>query len=96
MLELNERYHAGVPVIIEGETGVGKTFLVEMMADLWNSSLLSKWNRTIARLWTKLAELCKGMYEVCLGLVDTIQRSQGLILDHMYLLMKVADSCQNV
>ena len=61
MLELNERYHAGVPVIIEGETGVGKTFLVEMMADLWNSSLLSKWNRSLARLWTKLAELCKGI-----------------------------------
>lgn len=60
MLELNERYHAGVPVIIEGETGVGKTFLVEMMADLWNSSLLSKWDRSVARLWTKLAELCKG------------------------------------
>ena len=61
MLELNERYHAGVPVIIEGETGVGKTFLVEMMADLWNSSLLSKWDRSLTRLWTKLVELCKGM-----------------------------------
>lgn len=44
MLNIHERYHCGVPVIIEGETGVGKTFLVEMLSKLWNESHLLKWN----------------------------------------------------
>lgn len=44
MLNIHERYNCGVPVIIEGETGVGKTFLVEMLSKLWNQSHLLKWN----------------------------------------------------
>ena len=39
------RYECGVPVIIEGETGVGKTALVEMLSKLWNQSLLIQWKR---------------------------------------------------
>ena len=27
-----------MPVVIEGETGVGKTFLLEMLSMLWNES----------------------------------------------------------
>lgn len=44
MLNIHERYKCGVPVIIEGETGVGKTFLLEMLSKLWNQSHLLKWN----------------------------------------------------
>ena len=62
MLEINERYWARIPVIIEGETGVGKTFLVEMMADLWNGSLMHRWNRIVVKLWTLLQKLALGMY----------------------------------
>lgn len=40
MLDIHERFMCGVPVIIEGETGVGKTALVEMLSKLWNQSLL--------------------------------------------------------
>ena len=43
MLNIHERYKCGVPVIIEGETGVGKTFLVEMLSKLWNQSHLLNW-----------------------------------------------------
>ena len=43
MLNINERFKCGVPVIIEGETGVGKTALVEMLSKLWNQSLLLQW-----------------------------------------------------
>lgn len=43
MLDIHERYMCSVPVIIEGETGVGKTALVEMLSKLWNHSLLVKW-----------------------------------------------------
>ena len=45
MLNIHERYMCGVPVIIEGETGVGKTALVEMLSRLWNQSLLLEWKR---------------------------------------------------
>ena len=39
------RYACGVPVVIEGETGVGKTALMEMLSKLWNQSLLIQWKR---------------------------------------------------
>lgn len=50
MLNIHERAECGVPVIIEGETGVGKTALVEMLSKLWNYSLLKNWNLRRARL----------------------------------------------
>lgn len=37
-------------MIIEGETGVGKTALVEMLSKLWNHSLLVQWKRQRSRL----------------------------------------------
>ena len=40
MLNINERRMCGVPVIIEGETGVGKTALIEMLSKLWNSAIV--------------------------------------------------------
>ena len=39
MLQIHERYECGEPVILQGETGVGKTALVEMLSKLWNVSL---------------------------------------------------------
>ncbi len=38
MLNIHERKECGMPVVIEGETGVGKTFLVEMLSKLWNEA----------------------------------------------------------
>ena len=45
MLNIHERCQCGVPIVIEGETGVGKTALVEMLSRLWNQSLLLEWKR---------------------------------------------------
>ena len=45
MLNIHERFECGVPVIIQGETGVGKTKLVNMLSRLWNHSLLHLWER---------------------------------------------------
>ena len=45
MLNIHERKECGIPVVIEGETGVGKTFLVELLADLWNES----WNQHLKK-----------------------------------------------
>ena len=50
MLNIHERYMCGIPVIIEGETGVGKTALVEMLSKLWNHALLISWKRERGRL----------------------------------------------
>ena len=50
MLDIHERFKCGVPVIIEGETGVGKTALVEMLSRLWNQSLLLEWRKQRSRL----------------------------------------------
>ena len=50
MLNMHERCKCGVPVIIEGETGVGKTALVEMLSKLWNQSLLHEWKNCQSQL----------------------------------------------
>ena len=44
------RYHCGVPVIIEGETGVGKTALLKMLSELWNHTLVLEWKRQYRHL----------------------------------------------
>ena len=38
------------PLIIEGETGVGKTALLEMLSKLWNHVLLEQWKRQRSQL----------------------------------------------
>ena len=43
MINIHERRECGIPVIIEGETGVGKTALIEMLSQLWNHAWLSQW-----------------------------------------------------
>lgn len=61
-----------MPVIIEGETGVGKTALVEMLSKLWNHALLVQWKRQRSRLLDfmrrKLGEIsveASDNYQVC-------------------------------
>ena len=58
MLNINERYECGVPVIIEGETGVGKTELLEMLSKLWNHSWTLLWDKKKAELF-KLIKECR-------------------------------------
>ena len=50
MLNIHERAECGVPVIIEGETGVGKTFLIDMLSKLWNYSLYKHWSLYTERM----------------------------------------------
>ena len=40
-------------MIIEGETGVGKTALIEMLSKLWNKSLLLEWEKQQDRIMDK-------------------------------------------
>ena len=38
MFHINERKECCMPVVIEGETGVGKTFLLDVLSSFWNES----------------------------------------------------------
>ena len=74
MLNINERAQCGVPVIIEGETGVGKTALIEMLSRLWNYSLIKNCNlykdRLLDRIKGRLEGKHLGMYiGLCLEIV---------------------------
>ena len=51
MLNIHERFKCGMPVIIEGETGVGKTALVEMLSKLWNEAYFSELKKQKGRLY---------------------------------------------
>lgn len=51
MLNIHEHYECGVPVVIEGETGVGKTALIEMLSKLWNEALILKWRRRLSMMF---------------------------------------------
>lgn len=42
MLNIHERRECKLPVILEGETGVGKTALIEMLSKLWNAHLVTQ------------------------------------------------------
>ena len=50
MLNIHERRMCGMPVIIQGETGVGKTFLLQMMSALWNQQLVAELNLIRSRI----------------------------------------------
>ena len=66
------RYQCGVPVIIEGETGVGKTALVKMLSKLWNQAMLLEWERKHSQLLELIKRKLRGIpkdvsdnYQVC-------------------------------
>ena len=44
MIAVHERQQCGMPVIISGETGVGKTFLLETLNDIYNYTQQQKLN----------------------------------------------------
>ena len=50
MLSIYERCRCKVPIIIQGETGVGKTALLKMLSVLWNHSFKTEWNTARSRL----------------------------------------------
>ena len=50
MLNIHERRQCGIPVIIEGETGVGKTALINMLSKLWNHALINEWRTVKGRI----------------------------------------------
>lgn len=67
MLDIHERYQCGIPVIIEGETGVGKTALVDMLSALWNRPWLDQWEYSKECITEKVNKLVTGkLYNIVL------------------------------
>ena len=60
MLQIHERMESGIPVIIEGETGVGKTALLEMLSILWNTSLLEEHRKFLDRFGDAIQRIYNG------------------------------------
>jgi len=60
MLNIHERRECGVPVIITGETGVGKTALINMLSKLWNHVLINEWRLVKKRIIDELYQNSKG------------------------------------
>ena len=57
MLNIHERKECGMPVILEGETGVGKTALIEMLSELWNQSLVTEWSKQRDRIISSIKKI---------------------------------------
>ncbi len=90
MLNIHERYECGVPVIIEGETGVGKTALIEMLSKLWNQSLLLEWkkqqDRVVEFFVRRMGEINVGASENLVYQVGTIYNAgQDILVRHVYI-----------
>ena len=65
MLNIHERARCKVPVVIEGETGVGKTALIEMMSKLWNLAALQRWSKEREELLKLIRDKLQGRWLFC-------------------------------
>ena len=64
MLSIHERRECRMPVIIEGETGVGKSALVEMLSKLWNASWTNVQRKNKEHILTFLRKILQGWLPV--------------------------------
>lgn len=59
MLNINECMECKSPVVICGETGVGKTFLVKMISEMWKLSIVKALKNKRNQLLIKLKSSSK-------------------------------------
>lgn len=64
MINIHERKECGMPVIIEGETGVGKTELLRMLSKLWNYTWVVQWEENKQKLTQLLEQLNKSVLDL--------------------------------
>lgn len=77
MLTIHERRLCGVPVVIKGESGVGKTFLLETLSALWNHALLADLDLERSRLKDELTK----DFNASLDRVNDLDESQAQDFD---------------
>ena len=99
MLNIHERYECGIPVIIKGETGVGKTALVEMLSELWSRSLLHVWRKERGNIFDALRKLMAinvdesiDTYQLCLETVQSLTAGKDVSLDDLTVLFELSDT----
>lgn len=98
MLNIHERYECGVPVIIKGETGVGKTALVDMLSKLWSHALLHLWNKERSIILDAIRDLLSikvedslDTYQVCLETMEAIAVGAEVSLENLVILCQLSD-----
>ena len=64
MLSVHERLKSGMPVIISGETGVGKTFLFETMSKLYSKSHVDEFMKWRADFLKKHLPNCDSVEDI--------------------------------
>ena len=75
MLDIHERYQCGIPVVIEGETGVGKTALLDMLSTLWNRPWIDEWEYSKSCIMDKITKEVTGRcnaYTFCTFYLHTV------------------------
>ena len=99
MLNIHERYECGVPVIINGETGVGKTALVNMLSKLWSHSVIHLWERekdsiedAIRRMLGDLNADCLDNYQSCIQTMQNIALGKEVTEEELVVLGKLPDA----
>ena len=99
MLNIHERYECGVPVIIKGETGVGKTALVNMLSHLWSHSLLHLWERekdsildSIRRMLGDLPAESLDNYQACIQTMHNIAGGKEVMEEELVVMGKLPDA----
>ena len=65
MVNIHQRRSCGIPVIIEGETGVGKTALLEMLSILWNTAYNDAYRSTTESIKGLVNQLLEGRLLAC-------------------------------
>ena len=90
MLNIHERAECRVPVIIEGETGVGKTALVEMLSKLWNYSLVKSWTLKKGRLLEYINKRLQGRMLRLLSCMRTERLTSQSVVYSAFILPQLA------
>ena len=98
MLNIHERYECGVPVIIKGETGVGKTALIDMLSRLWSHALLYIWNKERKNVLDAMRDLLRAKaedsldtYQLCLETMEAIASGREVSLEDLKVLCELSD-----
>ena len=102
MLNIHERHICGMPVIIKGETGVGKTALVEMLSRLWNNALLRWWNKEKKNIVEAIQRLMKAKvietpedYKTCKQIADDVEAGKIVSVRELMIFGELKDKLQS-
>ena len=99
MITIHERHECGVPVVIRGETGVGKTALVNMLSHLRSHSQLHLWERKkgivldiIHQMFKSLPAGSMDSYQACFLTMQNINEGKEVTEEELVVMIKLFDA----